>query len=152
MIRGRLELTYAATSMPKLQIPSFGDVCRLLSYSQPQADPCNTVLNPVGKIPHDGKAAANILGEFYKNMNNLTFKQDNVLVKNKSKRLIHNCRSNRFRLPIFNDNFLLRELNITLKAMDLIKSPGPDCIHGAMIDHLGPHGMRRLLDLFNLSW
>ncbi|GFV97721.1 RNase H domain-containing protein [Trichonephila clavipes] len=36
--------------------------------------------------------------------------------------------------------------------MDLSKSPSPDDIHGVMIDHLGPHGMQRLLDLFSLSW
>ncbi|GFQ65622.1 hypothetical protein TNCT_589571 [Trichonephila clavata] len=76
--------------MPELWIPSFGDL-KSLSYGQPQAVPCNTVLNLVGKIPHDDKPAATSLGEFHKNMNELTFKQDDVIVKNKSKRLIHNC-------------------------------------------------------------
>ncbi|GFY61265.1 hypothetical protein TNIN_123731 [Trichonephila inaurata madagascariensis] len=97
-------------SSPELAIPSHIDakapnsklsrLAQSLSYSQPQAVPCNTVLNPVGEIPHDGKAAANILGELYKNMYKLTFEQDDVLDQNKSKRLIHNCRSNRIGLPL----------------------------------------------------
>ncbi|GFV09623.1 putative RNA-directed DNA polymerase from transposon BS [Trichonephila clavipes] len=36
--------------------------------------------------------------------------------------------------------------------MDLRKSRGPDGILGFMIGHLGPHGMQKLLDIFNFSW
>ncbi|GFT04608.1 putative RNA-directed DNA polymerase from transposon BS [Trichonephila clavipes] len=37
-------------------------------------------------------------------------------------------------------------------AMDRRKFPGPDGIYGLMIDLLGPHGMQKLLDIFNFSW
>ncbi|GFV07002.1 hypothetical protein TNCV_2085631 [Trichonephila clavipes] len=36
--------------------------------------------------------------------------------------------------------------------MDLGKYLGPYGIHGDMIEHLGPHGMQRHLDLFNFPW
>ncbi|GFX48347.1 alpha-1,3-glucosyltransferase [Trichonephila clavipes] len=36
-------------------------------------------------------------------------------------------------------------------AMDLRKSPDPDGIYGFIIGHLGPHGMEKLLDIFNFS-
>ncbi|GBL86271.1 putative RNA-directed DNA polymerase from transposon BS [Araneus ventricosus] len=36
--------------------------------------------------------------------------------------------------------------------MDWTKSPGPDGLHGRMIEHLGPVGRQILLDIFNLSW
>ncbi|GFU71305.1 putative RNA-directed DNA polymerase from transposon BS [Trichonephila clavipes] len=66
--------------------------------------------------------------------------------------MIHNSRTSRSGNHIFINKFTLRELNFALRAMDLRKSPSPDDIHGFMIAHLGPHGMQKLLDIFNFSW
>ncbi|GFU20847.1 RNA-directed DNA polymerase from mobile element jockey [Trichonephila clavipes] len=123
-----------------------------LSYNQPQNMPCNTVLTSDGKAAPDDKTAANVLGEFYKGVGNLKFNQNDVILKNRSKRMIHNCRTSSSGNHIFINKFTLRELNFALRAMDLRKSPGPDGIHGFMIGHLGPHGMQKLLDIFNFSW
>ncbi|GFX50991.1 putative RNA-directed DNA polymerase from transposon BS [Trichonephila clavipes] len=113
--------------------------------------PCNTVLTSDGKAAPDDKTAVNVLGEFYKGVGNLEFKQ-NVILKNRSKRIIHNCRTSSSGNHIFINKFTLRELNFALRDMDFCKSPGPDGIHGFMIGHLGPHGMQKLLDIFNFSW
>ncbi|GFU80275.1 probable RNA-directed DNA polymerase from transposon BS [Trichonephila clavipes] len=66
--------------------------------------------------------------------------------------MIHNCRTSSSGNLIFINKFTLREINFALRAMDLRKSPGPDGIHGFMIGHLGPHGIQKLLDIFNFSW
>ncbi|GFV40673.1 probable RNA-directed DNA polymerase from transposon BS [Trichonephila clavipes] len=123
-----------------------------LSYNQPQNMPYNTVLTSDGKTAPDDKTAANVLGEFYKGVGNLKFNQNDVILKNRSKRMIHNCRTSSSGNHIFINKFTLRELNFALRAMDLRKSPGPDGIHGFIIGHLGPHGMQKLLDIFNFSW
>ncbi|GFV08876.1 putative RNA-directed DNA polymerase from transposon BS [Trichonephila clavipes] len=122
------------------------------SYNQPQNMPCNTVLTSDGKAAPDDKTAANVLGEFYKGVGNLEFNQNDVILKNRSKRMIHNCRSSSSGNHIFINKFTLRELNFAVRAMDLHKSPGPDGIHGFMIGHLGHHGMQKLLDILNFSW
>ncbi|GFX29757.1 RNA-directed DNA polymerase from mobile element jockey [Trichonephila clavipes] len=114
--------------------------------------PCNTVLTSDGKAASDDTTAANVLGEFYKGVGNLKFNQNDVILKNRSKRMIHNCHTSSSGNHIFINKFTLRELNFALRAMDLRKSPGPDGIHGFMIGHLGPHGMQKLLDIFNFSW
>ncbi|GFV59127.1 probable RNA-directed DNA polymerase from transposon BS [Trichonephila clavipes] len=114
--------------------------------------PCNTVLTSDGKATPDNKTAANVLEEFYKSMGNLKFNQNDVILKNRSKRMIHNCRTSSAGNHIFINKFTMRELNFALRAMDLRKSPGHDGIHGFMIGHLGPHGMQKLLDIFNFSW
>ncbi|GFV41288.1 putative RNA-directed DNA polymerase from transposon BS [Trichonephila clavipes] len=111
--------------------------------------PCNTVLTSDGKAAPNDKTAANVLGEFYKGVGNLEFNQKDVILKNRSKRMIHNCRTSSY---IFINKFTLRKLNFALRAMDLRKSPDPDGIHGFMIGHLGPHDMHKLLDIFNFSW
>ncbi|GFW39540.1 putative RNA-directed DNA polymerase from transposon BS [Trichonephila clavipes] len=122
-----------------------------LSYNQPQNMPCNTVLTSDDKAAPDDKTTANVLGEFYKIVGNFEFNQNDVILKNRSKRMIHNCRTSSSGNHIFINKFTLRELNFALRAMDLRKSPGPDGIHGFMIGHLGPHGMQKLLDIFNFS-
>ncbi|GFW36664.1 putative RNA-directed DNA polymerase from transposon BS [Trichonephila clavipes] len=114
--------------------------------------PCNTVLTSDGKAAPDDKTAANALGEFYKGVGNLEFNQNDVILRNMSKRIILNCRTSSSGNHIFINKFTLRELNFALRAMDHRKSPGPDGIHGFMIGHLGPHGMQKRLDIFNFSW
>ncbi|GFW33196.1 probable RNA-directed DNA polymerase from transposon BS [Trichonephila clavipes] len=122
-----------------------------LSYNQPQNMPCNTVLTSDGKAAPDDKTTANVLGEFYKGVGNLKFNQNDVILKNRSKRMIHTCRTSSSGNHIFINKFTLTELNFALRAMDLRKSPGPDGIHGFLIGHLRPHGMQKLLDIFNFS-
>ncbi|GFV55423.1 hypothetical protein TNCV_2463131 [Trichonephila clavipes] len=102
---------------------------------------CNTVRTSDGNAAPDDKTAANVLGEFYKGVGNLKFYQNDVILKNKSKRMIHNFRTSSSANHIFIKKFTLRELNFALRAMDLRKSPGPDGIHEFMIGHQGPHGM-----------
>ncbi|KAF8771597.1 hypothetical protein HNY73_018993 [Argiope bruennichi] len=98
------------------------------------------------------KTTANLLGNFYKNMSNLVFDQNDVAVKDKSKRLIHNCCASRSGGPILIKGFSLREHNFVLRVMDIRKSPGPDSIHGFTISHFGTFSVQRLLNLLNPSW
>ncbi|GFV76426.1 hypothetical protein TNCV_4546501 [Trichonephila clavipes] len=113
--------------------------------------PCNTVLTSYGKAAPDDKSATNVLGEIYKGVGNLKFNQNDVTLKKRSKRMIYNCRTSSSGNHIFINKFTLRELNFALRTMDLCKSLGPDGIHGFMIGHLGPHGIQKLLDTFNIS-
>ncbi|UYV64698.1 hypothetical protein LAZ67_3001698 [Cordylochernes scorpioides] len=46
----------------------------------------------------------------------------------------------------------MKELAYALENTDLIKTPGPDEIHGRMISNLGKIGKERLLNIFNNSW
>ncbi|GFX68026.1 RNA-directed DNA polymerase from mobile element jockey [Trichonephila clavipes] len=46
----------------------------------------------------------------------------------------------------------MNELKATVGDSCLNKSPGPDGIHGQMIDHLGLSGRQRFLDIINCSW
>ncbi|GFY35011.1 uncharacterized protein TNCV_5043871 [Trichonephila clavipes] len=46
----------------------------------------------------------------------------------------------------------MHELGAALRDTDLRKSLGLGGIHSSMIDHLGRDGLRRFLDIFNISW
>ncbi|GFX19339.1 RNA-directed DNA polymerase from mobile element jockey [Trichonephila clavipes] len=152
-LRGKPGLVCVVTLMPKLQTQNYGNLLNhSVIISHKIYMPCNTVLTSDGKAAPDDKAAANVLGEFYKGVSNLEFNQNDDTLKNRSKRMIHNCRTSSSGNHIFINKFTLRELNFALRAMDLRKSPGPGGIHGFMIGHLGPHGMQKLLDIFNFSW
>ncbi|GFW56652.1 RNA-directed DNA polymerase from mobile element jockey [Trichonephila clavipes] len=114
--------------------------------------PFNTVLTSDDKAAPNDETAVNALGDFYKGVGNLKFNQNDVILKNRSKRMIHNCRTSSFGNHIFINRFTLSELNFALRAMDLRKSPDPDGIHGFMIGRLGPHDMQKLLDILIFSW
>ncbi|GFV90621.1 RNA-directed DNA polymerase from mobile element jockey [Trichonephila clavipes] len=122
------------------------------SYNQPQNIPCNTVMTLDGKAAPDDKTAANVLEKFYKGVGYLKFNQNDVILINRSKRMIHICRTSSSGNHIFINKFTLMKLNFAIRAIDLRKSPGPECIHGFMIGRMGPHGMQKLLDIFNFSW
>ncbi|GFU28272.1 hypothetical protein TNCV_1022551 [Trichonephila clavipes] len=46
----------------------------------------------------------------------------------------------------------LRQREAAIGDSCLSKSPGPDGVHGQMIDHLGLSGRQRVLDIINCSW
>ncbi|GFV13067.1 probable RNA-directed DNA polymerase from transposon BS [Trichonephila clavipes] len=49
-------------------------------------------------------------------------------------------------------DFRLNEFEAAIGDSSLNKSPGPNGIHGQMIDHLGLRGRLRFLDIINCSW
>ena len=55
-------------------------------------------------------------------------------------------------ISLFEQPFSKNELRQALSKLKLRKAPGPDRIHGEMLQRLGPTGKDVLLKLINLSW
>ncbi|GFT23593.1 hypothetical protein TNCV_3510891 [Trichonephila clavipes] len=53
---------------------------------------------------------------------------------------------------LFGRDFRVNELEAAIDDSCLNKYPGPDGIHGQMIDHLGLSGRQSFLYIINCSW
>ena len=54
--------------------------------------------------------------------------------------------------PAMTEELTLEELRTAIQKLKKEKSPGPDGITNEMLQHLGNNAMKKLLDIFNLSW
>ncbi|GFT81576.1 hypothetical protein TNCV_3674091 [Trichonephila clavipes] len=78
---------------------------------------------------------------------------DDRNIKVRASRIVNGCRSDSLRgNSIFSRDFSVNELETAIGDSCLNKSPGPDGIHGQMIDHLDLSGRQILLDIINCSW
>ncbi|GFY34975.1 hypothetical protein TNCV_155521 [Trichonephila clavipes] len=97
--------------------------------------------------------AAELLGLPYQKISRLNFAVKDRNVKIRASRIVHGCRSDIQRgTSIFNRDFRVNELEAVISDTTLNKSPGPDSIHGRMIDHFGLSGRQRFLNIINCSW
>ncbi|GBN96073.1 hypothetical protein AVEN_204636-1 [Araneus ventricosus] len=125
-----------------------------IGKEQPQVEKCNTIKNRDGTVAWDDGQAANILGSHYQNnINKLTFKAEDKHIRSRASDIVHGCCSNtQESIPIFNWDLTLQELEAAIADSKLNKSPGPDGIHGQMMNKLGSVGRLRCLDIINGSW
>ncbi|GBM48158.1 hypothetical protein AVEN_138293-1 [Araneus ventricosus] len=124
-----------------------------IGKEQPQVEKCNTIKKRDGTVVRDDGQAANILGLHYQNISKLTFIGEDRHIRSRASDIIHGCRSNtQDSIPIFNRDFTLQELEAAIADSKLNKSPGPDGIHGKIINKLGSIGRLRFLDIINGSW
>ncbi|GBO10862.1 hypothetical protein AVEN_256844-1 [Araneus ventricosus] len=103
-------------------------------------------------MTHNDKDAANALAIHYQKIGSLDFSETDRHTQRKARAVAHGCRTTDSKEVIFTKEFSLQVLEQALFQMDWTKSPGPDGLHGRMIEHLGPVGRQSLLDIFNLSW
>ncbi|GFU15877.1 putative RNA-directed DNA polymerase from transposon BS [Trichonephila clavipes] len=97
--------------------------------------------------------AADLLGLHYQKISRLNFSVEDRNIKIRASRIVHGCCSDTHRgTSIFSRDFRVNELEAAIGDSCLNKSPGPDGIHGQMIDHLGLSGRQRFLDIINCSW
>ena len=95
---------------------------------------------------------ANQFGQQYQENSKLVFHQEDKRISKESRRIIHACKLKKSKQKLFNDKIEMRELEQAIIQMKLNKSPGPDGIHGHMIDKLDIKGKEILLDILNTSW
>ncbi|GFY35458.1 RNase H domain-containing protein [Trichonephila clavipes] len=109
-----------------------------ISKEQPQVEKCNMIQDVNGAIPQTDKQAADIIGEHYQKISNLNFSKEDGFVKRRASNIVHGCSINTYHQNyLFAKDFSIEEFEAALCDTDLRKSPGPDGIHGSMIDHLG---------------
>lgn len=126
---------------------------RNISNEQPQEEQSNTIQNEVGELAENDEEAANLLGLYYQNISRLDFTNENKNVKIRASNIVHGCRSHiQSETGIFSRDYRMSELEAAIRDTNLNKSPGPDGIHGQMIDKLSPIGRQGLLDIINCSW
>ncbi|GFV07440.1 hypothetical protein TNCV_1737951 [Trichonephila clavipes] len=91
-------------------------------------------------------------GLHYQTISRLNFSVEDRNIKIRTSRIVHGCCSDTHRgTSIFSRDFRVNELEAAIGDSCLNKSPGPDGIHGQMIDHLGLRGRQRVLDIINCS-
>ncbi|GFY10144.1 putative RNA-directed DNA polymerase from transposon BS [Trichonephila clavipes] len=99
------------------------------------------------------KKAADLLGLHYQKISRLNFSVEDRNIKIMASRIVHGCRSDAHRgASIFSRDFRVNELKAAIGDSCLNKSPGPNDIHGQMIDHVRLSGRQRILDIINCSW
>ncbi|GFX34255.1 hypothetical protein TNCV_3226051 [Trichonephila clavipes] len=105
-----------------------------------------------GNLAVNDEQAADLLGLHYQKIRRLNFSVGERNIKIRASRIVHGCRSDIYRgTSIFSRDFRMNELEAAIGDSCLNKSPGPDGIHGQMIDHLGLSGRQRFLDIINYS-
>ncbi|GFY07865.1 putative RNA-directed DNA polymerase from transposon BS [Trichonephila clavipes] len=108
---------------------------------QPQAEQCNTILSEDGNLAVNDEPAADLLGFNYHKISRLNFSVEDRNIKIRASRIVHGCLSDTHRgTSIFSRDFRMNEFDAAIGDSCLNKSPGPDGIHGQMIDHLGLSG------------
>ncbi|GFY32906.1 hypothetical protein TNCV_4025301 [Trichonephila clavipes] len=116
---------------------------------QPQTEQCNTTLSEYGNTAANDKQAADLLGLHYQKISRLNLSDEDRNIKIKTSCIVHGCRRG---TSIFSRDFRVNELEATIGDSCLNKSPGPDAIHGQMIDHLVLSGRQIFVDIINCSW
>ncbi|GFY14826.1 hypothetical protein TNCV_648691 [Trichonephila clavipes] len=77
----------------------------------------------------------------YQKISRLNFSVEERNIKIRTSRLVHGCRSDTHRgTSMFSRDFRMNELEAAIGDSCLNKSPGPDGIHGQIIDHPGLSG------------
>ncbi|GFY22621.1 hypothetical protein TNCV_2178821 [Trichonephila clavipes] len=160
--RGKLKSRkpYLSSKSPLLYCldsrPSNGKLWKLLkniSNEQPQAEQCNTILSEDGNLAVNDEQAAYLIGLHYQKISRLNFSVEDRNIKFRASRFVHGCHSDTHRgTSIFNRNLRVNELEAAIGDSCLNKYPGPDGIHGQMIDHIGLSGRQIFLDIINCSW
>ncbi|GFV49096.1 hypothetical protein TNCV_236301 [Trichonephila clavipes] len=124
-----------------------------ISNEQPQAEQCNTILSEDGNLAVNDEQVADLLGFHYQKISRLNFSVEDRNIRIRASRIVHGCRSDTHPgTSIFIRDFRVNELEAAIGDSCLNKSPGPDGIHGQMIDYLGLSGRQRFLDIINCSW
>ncbi|GBN19376.1 hypothetical protein AVEN_152276-1 [Araneus ventricosus] len=100
----------------------------------------------------DDQSAANGLSAHYQLISRLNFTNEDKPVLHKARNIVHGCCSTDLGDLTLATQFNMQELLLALAFLDLGKSPGPDGIHGHMLENLGCIGKQKLLDIFNFSW
>lgn len=123
-----------------------------ISREQPQIDKCSSIFDANGQMFPDDKSAANGLAIHYQKISKLTLTNEDKPILYNARNIVHGCRSTDLGDPSMVKNFSLRELLLAMTHLDLGRSPGPDGLHGFMLENLGGIGKQRLIDIINLSW
>ncbi|GFV40351.1 gonadotropin-releasing hormone II receptor [Trichonephila clavipes] len=124
-----------------------------ISNDQLQAEQYNTILSEDGNLAVNDKQAADLLDLHYQKISRLNFSVEDRNIKIRAIHIAHSCRSDTHReTSIFSVDFRVNELMAAIGDYCLNKSPGPNRIHGQMINHLGLSGRERFLDIINCSW
>ena len=97
-----------------------------------------------------GRAAANNFAREYAAESNITIPQHRQKETRQEER---ERRSGEKEVPdAMHTDITLAELNMAIRKLKKRKSPGPDRITNEMLQHLGNIAVKKLLDIFNLSW
>jgi ribonuclease HI len=109
----------------------------------------NIVIEENGRS-YTGTQASNILADFYAEESKIKMTRTRTAeVRQTKKNLLkiqQPCPDSMTSL------FQKTELNLSIQNLKKKKAPGPDGVTNEMIQHLGPNGRDRVLDLFNESW
>ncbi|GFV76281.1 hypothetical protein TNCV_4673701 [Trichonephila clavipes] len=108
---------------------------------QLQAEQCNTIKSEDRNLAVNDEQAADLLGLHYQKISRVKFSVEDRNIEIRASRIVHGCSSDTHRgTSIFSRDFTMNEIEAAISDSCLNKYPGPDGIHGQMIDHLGLSG------------
>ncbi|GBN07971.1 hypothetical protein AVEN_143931-1 [Araneus ventricosus] len=137
---------------PKTPDSRLWRIAKGLNREDIMSERTNTILDPAGYMTHNDKDAANALATHYQKIGSLDFSETDRHTQRKARAVSTVAVPLTLKRSFLPRNFHCRKLEQALPQMDWTKSPGPDGLHGRMIEHLGPVERQSLLDIFNLSW
>ena len=97
-----------------------------------------------------GRAAANTFARAYATESNTTISQHRQKETRQEER--ERISSEKEVPDVMKTDITLTELNMAIRKLKKEKSPGPDKITNEMLQHLGNTAVKKLLDIYNLSW